>query len=276
MKLLSVLLCLLALPVMAAQRVVSIGGDVTEIVYALGSGEQLVGRDSTSLRPAAALKLPDVGYMRQLNSEGILALKPSMVLVNAQAKPAQVLQQLSQVGVKLVTIPATPSLDAIAQKVDLIAKALGKTEQAKPILTSLNQQIVALNQPVTMQHKALYIMANSGMHSLVAGKGTAADIVLRQAGLINVMGQVPHYQQMSQEGIIAAAPEIVIIDRQSLQQLGGPAQLWKLPGLAMTPAGKQQRVILIDQMDLLGFGLETPKAILQLRQDVAQLYANRS
>lgn len=70
---------LAALPLFAsaaAERVISLGGDVTEIVYALNAGQQLVAKDSTSTWPAAAQKLPDVGYLRQLNAEGILSLRP--------------------------------------------------------------------------------------------------------------------------------------------------------------------------------------------------------
>ena len=273
MKFAILLLCLFTLPVTAAQRLVSIGGDVTEIIYALGSGDQLVGRDTTSQRPEASLKLPDIGYMRQLNSEGILALKPTLVLTNALAQPSQVFQQIEKVGVKVVTVPAMPELSEIAVKVSTIAQALGKTAQAQPILQRLAQQLSALNQPPAGgRHKALYIMANHGMQSLIAGKETAADIALRSAGLTNAMGQVAHYQQMSQEGVIAAAPDVIIIDQNSLQQMGGESQLWKLPGLALTPAGKAHRVVVIDQMALLGFGLDTPQAIIKLRQDVADSY----
>ncbi|WP_241646170.1 heme/hemin ABC transporter substrate-binding protein [Rosenbergiella metrosideri] len=276
MKYIVVLLCFVMIPVKAAQRLVSIGGDVTEIIYALGSGDQLVGRDTTSQRPEASLKLPDIGYMRQLNSEGILALKPTLVLTSAQAQPSQVFQQIEKVGVKVVTVPATPQLSEIAVKINTLAQALGKTTQAQPILQRLDQQLSALKQvPAGASHKALYIMANHGMQSLIAGKETAADVALRSAGLTNVMGQVPHYQQMSQEGVIAAAPEVVIIDQRSLLQMGGTSQLWKLPGLALTPAGKARRVVVIDQMALLGFGIDTPQAILKLRQDVAESYARQ-
>ncbi|MBT0721426.1 hemin ABC transporter substrate-binding protein [Tatumella sp. TA1] len=275
MKPLFFLLCMVVLPVTAAPRLVALGGDVTEIVYALGSGEQLVGRDSTSQRPAAATKLPDVGYLRQLNSEGILSLQPTLVLANGQAQPSQVLQQVEKVGVKVVTVPASPQLSVIALKVNTIAQALGKTGQAQPLLAQLSRQVAELGQPVPTGHKALYIMSNQGRQSLVAGKDTAADVVLRSAGLVNVMGQVAHYQQMSQEGIISAAPDLVIIDRQALQQMGGTAQLWTLPGLSLTPAGKAQRVITIDQMALLGFGIDTPQAILTLRHDVAESYAHK-
>lgn len=272
MRIFGLMLCLLALPVFAAQRVVSIGGDVTEIVYALGAGDQLVGRDSTSFRPAQATQLPDVGYMRQLNTEGILALKPTLVLTNEQAKPSQVLTQLSGVGVKVVEVTGENSLSAISQKVTTIATALNETAAAQPLLRQVSQQIAAI--PSTrLPVKVLYIMANSGMTTMVAGNQTAADVAIRSAGLTNVMGNVPHYQTLSAEGVIAAAPDLVLVDRSGVQALGGPDKFWKLPGLAMTPAGKHHRLLYIDQMALLGFGLDTPKAILQLRQAAEKIHA---
>src|SRR5476651_2859699 len=94
----------------AAERVISIGGDVTEIVYALGSGDEMVARDSTSLNPEKVKKLPDVGYMRQLNAEGILAMKPTLVLSSELAEPSLVLQQVAQNGVTVVRIPGNTTL----------------------------------------------------------------------------------------------------------------------------------------------------------------------
>lgn len=105
---------ILSAPVLhAAEKLVSIGGDVTEIVYALGAGDEMVARDSTSLRPQAVLKLPDVGYMRQLNTEGILSMRPSMVLSSELAEPSLVLQQLAQNGVKVIRVPGTASVDTV-------------------------------------------------------------------------------------------------------------------------------------------------------------------
>ncbi len=71
----------------ATQRIVTIGGDVSEITYALGVGDLIVGRDSTSLNPKALKALPDVGYIRLLNAEGILALKPTLILSSQRAEP---------------------------------------------------------------------------------------------------------------------------------------------------------------------------------------------
>ncbi|WP_370426740.1 hemin ABC transporter substrate-binding protein [Pantoea vagans] len=270
MKHLSLLWLLLTLPSLAAERVVSIGGDVTRIIYALDAQSQLVARDSTSLRPAQAARLPDVGYMRQLNAEGILALKPTLVLASAHAKPSLVLQQIARAGVRVVTVSGDNSLQAIPQKIITVGQALQRESEAQALVQQITQQIRQLPQQ-SLPVKVLYIMANSGMKTMAAGNQTAADGAIRSAGLENAMGSVPHYQALSQEGVIAAAPDLVMIGEDGLKTLGGEAQLWQLPGLALTPAGQQHRLLIIDTQALLGFGLDTPQAIMKLRQAAESL-----
>jgi len=274
MKWLTLLGLLLVLPSLAAERVVSIGGDVTQIIYALDAQQQLVARDSTSLRPALATRLPDVGYMRQLNAEGILALKPTLVIASAQAKPSLVLQQIAQAGVRVVTVSGENSLQAIPQKIITIGQALGHQTEAQALAQQVTQQISQLPQQ-TLPVKVLYIMANSGMKSMAAGKQTAADSAIRSAGLENAMGSVPHYQALSQEGVIAAAPDLVVVGEEGLQTIGGEQRLWQLPGLALTPAGQQHHLLVIDTQALLGFGLDTPRAIVRLRQAAESLMHER-
>ncbi|MBD8143659.1 heme/hemin ABC transporter substrate-binding protein [Pantoea agglomerans] len=270
MKRAMLLWLLMTLPSLAAERVVSIGGDVTQIIYALDAQSQLVARDSTSLRPAQAARLPDVGYMRQLNAEGILALKPTLVIASAQAQPSLVLQQIARAGVRVVTVSGDSSLQAIPQKIITVGQALQRESEAQALAQQMTQQISQLpQQPLPV--KVLYIMANSGMKSMAAGNQTAADGAIRSAGLENAMGTVPHYQALSQEGVIAAAPDLVVIGEDGLKTLGGEAQLWQLPGLALTPAGQHHRLLVIDTMALLGFGLDTPRAIVKLRQAAESL-----
>lgn len=133
MKKLLALIALLPFAALAApeERVVALGGDVTEIVYALGAQPSLVARDSTSQWPAAATALPDVGYLRQLNAEGILATRPTLVLASAQAQPSLVLKQIEQSNVRVVTIPASNDLNAIDEKVRVIAEATHRGPTAK-------------------------------------------------------------------------------------------------------------------------------------------------
>lgn len=258
-------LMLLALPSLAAERVISIGGDVTQIVYALGAQQALVARDSTSQHPALANRLPDIGYMRQLNAEGILALKPTLVLSSELAKPSLVLQQVAQAGVKVVNVTGENSLAAIPEKIATIGRALHRDEEAQALAQQVNKTLAALpKRPLAV--KVLFIMTHSGMKSLAAGSDTAADGAIRSAGLINAMAAVPHYQPLSQEGIIAAAPDLVVIGDDGLKTLGDEEKVWQLPGLALTPAGQHKNLLVIDEMALLGFGLDTPGAIVRLRK----------
>ncbi|WP_413731605.1 heme/hemin ABC transporter substrate-binding protein [Sodalis sp. RH20] len=266
------LIVLLALPMaaLAQTRVVSIGGDVTEIIYALGAGDELVARDSTSQHPAAAVALPDVGYMRMLNAEGILAMHPGMVLASDQAKPSVALQQVADNGVTVVTVPGTPDIAVIDSKIARIASALGRQTQGETLRADIRRQMAAI--PATpLPVKVLFIFNHSGMTTMAAGQETAADAAIRAAGLQNAMQGFKHYQPLSQEGVIGSAPDLVLITTDGVKTLGGEEKVWALPGLALTPAGKARRLLVLDDMALLGFGLETPAAIARLRQTAETL-----
>ena len=254
----------------ASERIVSLGGDVTEIVYALDAQQQLVAKDSTSTWPPAAQSLPDVGYIRQLNTEGILSLRPTLVLASAQAQPSLVLKKVQESQVKVVNIPGGNDLAAIDKKIIVVADALGKQAAGEALRHSVDAQIAQLPaQP--MNKRVLFILSHGGMNTMVAGKQTAADGAIRAAGLQNAMQGFDHYRSMSQEGVIASLPDLVVISTDGLKGMGGEAGLWKLPGLAQTPAGRHKQVLVIDDMALLGFGPRTPQAVLQLRQKAEQL-----
>lgn len=261
---------LLAAPALqAAEKLVSIGGDVTEIVYALGAGNEMVARDSTSLRPKEVLALPDVGYMRQLNTEGILSMHPSLVLSSELAEPSLVLQQLAQNGVKVVRVPGTPSADTVPKKIEVIAGALNRQAEGEKLIATYRSQIAAIHHDA-LPVKMLFVMSHGGMSSMAAGQNTAADSMITSVGAKNAMQGFSRYRPLSQEGVIASAPDILLLTADGVKTLGGMDQVWKLPGVAMTPAGKNKRVLVLDDMSLLGFGLQTPVVMAQLRQAAEQ------
>lgn len=261
---------LLAAPLVhAAEKLVSIGGDVTEIVYALGAGNELVARDSTSLRPKAVLALPDVGYMRQLNTEGILSMHPSMVLSSELAEPSLVLQQLSQNGVKVVRVPGTPSINTVPEKIEVIAGALNRQAEGEKLISTYRSQLSTIRHDA-LPVKMLFVMSHGGMSSMAAGQNTAADAMITSVGAQNAMQGFSRYRPLSQEGVIASAPDILLLTADGVKTLGGLDEVWKLPGVAMTPAGKNKRVLVLDDMSLLGFGLQTPAVMAQLRQAAEQ------
>ncbi|MFP2683047.1 heme/hemin ABC transporter substrate-binding protein [Enterobacter ludwigii] len=266
------LLCALPLVTFAAtlQKIVALGGDVTEIVYALGAGSSLVARDSTSQWPQAANALPDVGYLRQLNAEGILSMRPTLVLASAQAQPSLALKQVEESHVSVVTVPGSHDLSVIDDKVRVIAEATHREAQGDALRARLRQALAAL--PTSpLDKRVLFILNHGGMTAMAAGQQTAADAAIRAAGLQNAMQGFTRYQPLSQEGVIASQPDLVVISQDGVKALGGEANVWTLPGLAQTPAGRNRQVLTIDDMALLGFSVRTPQAIQQLRTRAEQL-----
>lgn len=264
---------LAALPLLAhaaPEKVVALGGDVTEIVYALGAQAQLVARDSTSQWPEAARRLPDVGYLRQLNAEGILAMRPDLVLASVQAQPSLALQQVKDNRVAVVTVPGSDALSVIDEKVRVIAGALHKENEGEKLRQRLRAEMTSLpTKP--LNKRVLFILSHGGMNAMAAGQQTAADAAIRAAGLQNAMQGFSRYQPLSQEGVIASQPDLIVISAEGVKSMGGAAALWSLPGVAQTPAGRHKQVLEVDDMALLGFSIRTPQAIRELRSKAEQL-----
>jgi iron complex transport system substrate-binding protein len=266
---LSLSACILPLNTLAAERIVTIGGDVTEIAYALGAGSEIVARDSTSLQPKAALSLPDVGYMRMLNAEGILAIKPTMLLVSELAQPSLVMKLVADSGVKVVTVPGQTTPESVAAKISAVATALHQPEQGQKLIKDYQQRLAAVNN-TPLPVKVLFVMSHGGLTPMAAGQNTAADAMIRAAGGSNAMQGFSRYRPLSQEGVIASAPDLLLITRNSVRTLGGNEGIWTLPGIALTPAGQHKRLLVVDDMALLGFGLETPQMLELLRKSMEQ------
>ncbi|WP_145534360.1 heme/hemin ABC transporter substrate-binding protein [Yersinia thracica] len=264
---LSLSACFLSLKSFAAERIVTIGGDVTEIAYALGAGGEIVARDSTSLQPQAVQKLPDVGYMRMLNAEGILAMKPTMLLVSELAQPSLALKQVAESGVNVVTIPGQITPESVAAKISAVATALHQPEQGQKLIKDYQQRLAAVNN-TPLPVKVLFVMSHGGLTPMAAGQNTAADAMIRAAGGNNAMQGFSRYRPLSQEGVIASAPDLLLVTSDGVRALGGNENIWKLPGIALTPAGKNKRLLVVDDMALLGFGLETPQVLAKLREEM--------
>lgn len=114
-------------------------------------------------------------------------------------------------------------------------------------------------------------MSHGGLTPMAAGQNTAADAMIRAAGGSNAMQGFSRYRPLSQEGVIASAPDLLLITTDGVKALGSSENIWKLPGMALTPAGKHKRLLVVDDMALLGFGLETPQVLAQLREKMEQM-----
>ncbi|WGE41855.1 heme/hemin ABC transporter substrate-binding protein [Actinobacillus equuli] len=257
-------------PALAQERIVSIGGDVTEIIYALGAEQALVGRDSTSIAPLAAQQLPDVGYMRQLNVEGILALKPTKVISSDVAQPSVVFEQLKSAGVTVERVPFEYTPESVIQKIQRVGKLVNKPQHAVKLAEKFANELKAISTS-PLDVRILFILNHAGSNYMAAGKNTVADSIIRLIGATNAMQNSIRFSPISQEGVIAARPDLLVLTKMSLESLGSIDKVWSLPGMALTPAAKKKNVIVLDDLAVLGFTLTTPTELLKMRQAAEQV-----
>jgi iron complex transport system substrate-binding protein len=253
-------------------RIVSLGGDITETVYALDAQSSLVGVDSTSEWPAAAQTLPDVGYVRQLAAEGVLSLRPELVIATHDAGPPSVLAQLRSAGVHIEMLPATYTPGEVVAKVRAIGHLLGKEDAAKQLADKIQARYGELARAVAMMphHPRTIFMMSAGAGSpLLAGNETAAAHAITLAGGVNAVDSYTGYKPVSAEALAALAPDVIVLMRERADVLGGIDGVLKLPGVALTPAGKARRVILVDGQALLGFGPRNADQELMLQRELA-------
>jgi iron complex transport system substrate-binding protein len=248
-------------------RVVSIGGAITEIVYALDAQDRLVAVDSTSDYPPEAADLPNVGYMRQLAVEPILALEPTLVLAVEDAGPPAVLDQLRAAGAHLVIVPDDPSPAGVLEKVTIVARALGLGAEGKEMAARLEESFARLRgrlASVDRKPKVLFLLSIGNGAPLAAGRDTAAAGIIALAGGRNAIDAFAGFKPLSPEAAVTAAPDVLLVPRRSLHLLGGRDGLLARPELAGTPAGRQGHIVAMDGLLLLGFGPRTPAAIREL------------
>ena len=254
-----------------ADRIIAIGGSITEIIYALDVDERLVAVDSASLYPTEALgRFPNVGYMRTLSAEPVLSMAPDLILAVEDAGPPEVLKQIRSAGVRVRIIPDEPSIQGIFKKIRDIAGVVGLEQRGERLISDIERDYLAVSRllnTVDAKPRVLFLLSVGRSAPLAAGNGTSADSMIRLAGGNNVMGQVNGYKPITPEAIIAAAPEIVVAPEHTFARYGDRRKLFSLPELATTPAAREDKLLVFDGLYLIGFGPRTVDAIRDLAKE---------
>lgn len=250
------------------RRIVSIGGGVTEIIYALGAHSELVGVDTTSLFPEAATKLPSVGYARTLSSEGILALAPNHVLATEDAGPPAVLRQINAAGVPVTVLPANDQFEGVLERITRIGVLIDRPAQASQLVEKMKADWQKVREPIlarkTPMPRVLFVLSHSPGQIMVGGKGSSAEAMMHYVGARNAVQGFDGFKPLTPEAVIAAQPDVVLFTDQGLAVVGGIDGVLKLPGIAQTPAGQKRRVASLEAMFMLGFGPRLPQAVAAL------------
>ena len=248
----------------AGGRVVSVGGSVTEIVYALGGGDRLVAADASSLYPPEAKRLPQVGYYRSLSVEGILSVQPELLIASENSGPPAVLERLQDMGVRTVSVPDSPGVESLMARVESVAQALGVPDAGAALQARIRASLDEAASVPTHPRRALVVLHRGGP-LMSAGSDTSVHALLELAGLENAAAGVQGYRSLSPESIVALAPDMVITTTLSAESAGGLAAFAAKPGVDATPAAHAGRVVAIDDLLLLGMGPRVAEALRLLR-----------
>ncbi|KRR29238.1 heme/hemin ABC transporter substrate-binding protein [Bradyrhizobium retamae] len=247
-------------------RIVSIGGAITEILYALGFEDRLVGVDSTSLYPAAAREKPDVGYMRQLSAEGVLGLNPSLVLAAQGSGPKETIDVLEAAKVPLVLVPETFSEAGLLDKIRLVGHAMDADKRAECLTAAVSDDLAQLRElraKVTKPVRVMFVMSLLNGRAMAAGKNTAANEIIALAGGINAIDSYEGYKIINDEAIVAAKPEVVLSIQRGKDSVVAET-VYLHPAFAMTPVAANKAFISMEGLYLLGFGPRTAAAARDL------------
>lgn len=272
-------LALTGMPAAAlADRVVALGGAVTETVFALGQGDRLVARDTTSSFPPEAQALPDIGYVRALSPEGVLSVHPDVILAEEGAGPPETLEILRAAGIPFHDIPAAQDGAAVIARIEAVARALGTPEAAAPVLEDLRADLAQLKgatDGIAQPRRVMFILSVQGGRVMAAGQDSGADAMLRMAGAQNAVTGFTGYKPLTDEAITRAAPEVIVLmdrggaDPEDASAHGASdAALLALPAISTTPAARDGALVRMDGLYLLGFGPRTGKAALDLHRAI--------
>ncbi|HLR33590.1 MAG TPA: helical backbone metal receptor [Fodinibius sp.] len=249
-------------------RIVTLGSSITETVFALGMGEQVIAVDQSSTYPQEVHQLPKVPYVRTLNAEGILSLNPSLVLSTSDARPASVLNQIRSAGVPVLMISDEPTVDHTIRKIELIGEALQQEERARQLVSDMQQKLdkaEGRRATIDQEPRVMFILSNDGQKSvMVAGKNSSAETIIEMAGGQPVFNSFNGYKTVSPEAIISANPEIILIMDTREETAGGIESLKKNTGISLTDAVQNDQLISIDGNYLIGFGPRLGDAVLEL------------
>jgi iron complex transport system substrate-binding protein len=253
-------------------RVVCVSKQLNEFIYEIGAEKHLVAHDLTSIYPPAIRKLPSVGYHRALSAEGIISMRPTVFLTDGNMGPPAVLDQLIAVGIPIKVMPPGKSM-ADAQQLMLEAGAFFHREKQADARVSQWKadmtKVIAASRLWANEPKPRVVMIHFGqiINNYLAVTGGPANQLITLAGGNNVLANSHGMERLTPESIADAQPDVIIANEIAFGRFGSAWAFTQLPGVSLTPAGKDLRIYMLTEQQSIYFGPRTPVAILKLAED---------
>ncbi|RZF91916.1 hemin ABC transporter substrate-binding protein [Pseudoalteromonas sp. CO302Y] len=262
MKYLSVVLLLLSQTVFAEQRIVSAGGTLTEIIYALEKQQSLVGVDQSSVYPEAATELPQVGYYRDLAAEGVLSLKPTAVFALEGAGRPEVLEQIASTGVNLRVYKKPDTVDDLQHLITTLGNHLNASKKAQALNQKIQQTLP--KKAVKTELKALFLLSANDRGLVAAGTDTVPNMLFDYAGIKNLAKTHRGFKPLNSEILAVNQPDFIVAPAHVVYSLGGKEAFCKQPSLTLLKAAQSCQLLVMDSLLSLGLTPRIAQAINQV------------
>lgn len=254
-------------------RIVSLAGNITEVLFAIGAGDQVVGVDVTTVYPEEAAQLPIVGLGRFLTAEGVLAQQPTLVIGDTQTAPQSAIDQIRAAGVDVVILPIATTFDALYDKVRSIGTLVGREAEADDLAGRMQEEIDAAAAEAAARSerpRIAYLYVRGPDARLLFGSGMTTQPVIEAANAIDAGAGIGIVETVpiTAEALVEAAPDVIVTPSEGLEITGGIDGLLEIPGVAQTPAGRNRAVLDYPEGDFLTFG---PRIAESLRLLIADL-----
>jgi iron complex transport system substrate-binding protein len=254
--------------VASVERIAVLQGGIAEVVVSLGLGDAIVARDvSTTI--AETEDVPEVTGGHQLDAEALLATRPTVVLADDRSGPVEAIEQVRAAGVPVVRVPEATDLVTMDTRTRAIATALGVPDLGEALVERTAAELAeaaARPSPASAPRVAfLYLRGTAGVY-LLGGDGSGADALVERLGAVDVGSEagLGPFTPLTSEALVAADPDVLLVMEKGLESVGGMAGLREVAGVAQTRAGREGRVVAVEDGLLLAFGPRTPATLLLL------------
>ena len=258
-----------------SSKTVIAGGSLTEVVYFLEQEEKIIGVDITSNFPPETSELPSIGYVRALSTEGILSLKPSLILGEDDMGPPLVVEQLSLTGLDVRILEEDHTSMGILRKIECLSEVLNtKSKDTLSKIDLIKDDINYLNELAQENKesgiKVMLILNMQGTSPIVAGNRTSGDGFIKMTGASNAANKFEGWKPISSESIISYNPDYIIITNRGMNSFPDIESLASTTSLKFTNAAREGKILNEDGMAMLGFGTRTVSTAIKFAKIFSQ------
>ena len=253
-------------------RIVCLSKHLTEMVFALGKGHDIVAVDLSSTYPDSAKLLKTVGYHRALSAEPIISMAPDLVIHSNDVGPENVLPQLKDAGLNIKVFGGANTIDSAKLLLRELGKFFGVEKKADSIIQHMEAGIALATDTVKTMgiHDSLRVMIihfglRNNNYFVMSGRNGVGDKMLRLAGATPALYDGKGSREMSAEAVAMANPDVIVATDFGFDRMGSMDKfITDVPGVSLTNAGKNKRIVRFEEHDLIYFGPRTGDNVIKL------------